>query len=71
MYANGIPTKNVNKPATKQPIWAVVGDLAAKQRAWKSKAAKLPKPRTKIVAQLNKIAFGNGVYARGSLIDLS
>ena len=40
------------------------------RRAWKSRAARLPKPRTKIVTQLKKIALGIGSIASGSVIWL-
>ena len=39
--------------------------------AWKSSAARLPKPSTKMVAQLKKMALGNGVRAAGSVIWFS
>ena len=50
------------------PIRAVLGPLLAMHRAWKSNAAKFPKPRMKMVAQLKKIAFGKGVNEVASVI---
>jgi hypothetical protein len=60
MYAKGIPTKKVKRPPSRQPYVAMDGVLAAIQRAWKSKAARFPRPRMKIVAQFHIIAFGKG-----------
>jgi hypothetical protein len=50
-YENGIPIKRVKAPAIKQAYRAVFGDLAAIHRDWKSRAAKFPNPKIKIVAQ--------------------
>ena len=36
--------------------------------AWKSSAARLPKPRMKMVAQSQKMALGNGESAHGLVI---
>ena len=46
-------------------MWEGCGrDVGVTQtRAWKSRAARLPKPRTKIVTQLKKIALGIGSIA--------
>ena len=57
-------------PPMMQPATAVFGPFAEKTRAWKSRAARLPKPRTKIVTQLKKIALGIGSIASGSVIWL-
>ena len=51
-----------------QPQVAMLGVFAAMQRAWKSNAARLPKPKTKMVAQLKKMAFGKGVRALALVI---
>jgi hypothetical protein len=56
--ANGIPMMKVTNPPIMQPQVAIEGVLAAMQRAWKSKAAKFPNARMKIVAQFQKIALG-------------
>ena len=44
-------TKDVKRPPMMHPQLAVLGVLAAIQRDWKSKAARLPKARMKMVAQ--------------------
>lgn len=40
-----MPVKKVRQPAMRQPAVAMNSVLAAMQRAWKSSAARLPKPR--------------------------
>jgi hypothetical protein len=50
-YEKGIPIKRVKAPAIKHAYRAVLGDLAAIHRDWKSSAAKFPNPNIKIVAQ--------------------
>lgn len=60
MYENGIPTKKVKMPPMIHPWAAIDGVLAAMQRAWKSRADRFPMARMKIVAQFQKIEFGNG-----------
>ena len=55
-------------PPKMQPATAVFGPFAEKTRAWKSRAARLPKPRTKMVTQLKKIALGMGASASSLVI---
>ena len=62
---------NVRHPPRMHPIRASMGLFAAMQRAWKSSAARLPKPRMKMVAQFQKMALGKGVSDTGSDIWLS
>ena len=66
-----MPTKKVKQPPMMHPIRASMGLFAAMQRAWKSSAARLPKPRMKMVAQFQKMALGKGVREYGSDIWLS
>jgi predicted peroxiredoxin len=56
-----MPQMNVMQPAMKQPTVAMFSVLEAMQRAWKSSAARLPKPRMKMVAQFHMMALGKGV----------
>ena len=53
------------------PTRASMGERAAMHRAWKSSAARFPKPRMKMVAQFQKMALGKGVRDTGSDIWLS
>lgn len=53
-----MPIIKVTTPPMMQPQRATEGDLAAMQRAWKSKAAKFPNARMKMVAQFQKMELG-------------
>jgi hypothetical protein len=56
--AYGRPITKVTSPPIMQPQRAVNGSLVAMHLAWKSKAAKLPIPRIKMVHQFQNTAFG-------------
>lgn len=50
------------------PMVATLPDLAAMQRAWKSRAPRFPNVSTMSVAQLKVMAFGNGAMTWASVI---
>ena len=63
MYAKVMPMIQAKHAAKRQPSTAVRGVLEAKTRAWKSRAPRLPKASTIMVAQLSRMAFGIGSRA--------
>ena len=67
-YEKVTPTIHEMMAPPRQPMTAVLGPLADMTRAWKSSAARLLKPRTKMVIQLNWMAFGIESSAPSSVI---